>query len=589
MKRKWFAWVLTALLLLVSLPLAALAAPASFDPGTFGHSLRSEHFTIYYNTSGNGAIAPEQGQAVADAMELAYRRLITEGGLRPLRMLPEPVVAGVDRRELGGTNTSEAMAYRQWIFINVAQGDWATLYATCAHELFHSIQWNYLANGFDTGDDWVIEGTAPAAAYLAFADDPATAASLLDNHMDEYWRSHGEPLKSQAYAPSLFWYSVASRYGGLPFLDRFFQLADALGWERGLQLAVLEAGGPDDTTFDTLFRDFMLTLPTGGIPLPYPPGAGRWAADGWLSFAGDPVRLSRAPVLAGLADSGAAFAAYPPLRVPTWAFHGFTLSTAGAGSRLPLRVRLSGDPNLELYALVQGEDGTWRGLRAAFPGGGLVLPPVGAGQTVTLLVARLGTVGNGRYAISIDSAAATATAALQPLTALSLDPPGGPRDGMPAALTADELRALRAGQMPLTDTGIAEATVSVALRPGTTAYGTGGGSKTLPAAPRFVTGKGPGLFLAAPLEIAFDLGATATVRADQATVSYQGTLYSLTAGSTAVRASDGMRWELPAAPVLAGTTLLVPLDFWQGLHFAVTTGRGPGTQTVFVIASPVSQ
>ena len=112
MKRKWFACVLTALLLLVSLPLAALAAPASFDPGAFGHSLRSEHFTVYYNISGNGAIAPEQGQAVADAMELAYRRLITEGGLRPLRMLPEPVVAGVDRRELGGTNTSEAMAYR---------------------------------------------------------------------------------------------------------------------------------------------------------------------------------------------------------------------------------------------------------------------------------------------------------------------------------------------------------------------------------------------------------------------------------------------------------------------------------------------
>jgi len=587
-KPGFLAYCLTALLLAATAGIRpAQAATSSVNPTDYRWSIRTPHFVIYYNTTGNDAIAPQQGQAVADAMELAYRRLITDGHLRPLRQQPETVVAGMATRDVGGTNNSEAMAFRQWIFVNVGEGDWTTLYATCAHELFHSIQWNYMANGFAKIDDWVIEGTAPAAAYLAFADDGPTTTSLLYSHLGQYWSAHGDTLQNQKYAPSLFWYTLASRFGGLTFFDRFLQYADAAGWERAAQLAAVEGGAPDDTTFDTLFRDFLLRLPTGGIPLSFPAdSAGHWVNDGWISFAGNPVRLSYAPVLAGFADNGKAFAAFPPLRVPPWAVHGFSLAATGAGAGVPVRVRLSGDPNLELYALLQGPDGSWQGLRAAFPAGGLVLPPLAGGQSATLLVARMGTTGNGRYALIADSPAGAAPSPLQPLAALTYDPDGGPRDGMPPALTATELQALRAHQWPPAAAGIAEASVALAFQPGSVTYGTTAGSKTLAVAPRLLGGT-PSLSLGVPAEVAVDLGATASVQDGAAAITYQGITYQLAAGRTTVSASDGVTWQLPAAPVPAGGTLLIPLDFWQTLSFTVTIGRGPGGKAVYVVAGRV--
>lgn len=574
LRGRYWVWLLG---LWVALLPVSTAARGGFDASHYHGRVGGQHFTTYFNTTGPEAVAQADAEAVAQAMEDAYDRLVNIGHLRPLCVQPEPVVVGVDNTTLGGENVSEGMYFREWIYVNARAGDWTTLRATTAHELFHSLQWNYMIRGLAPADDWVIEGTAPVAAYLAFRDDPATARSLLTSHLAWYWKSHSAGLKTQTYATSLFWYDLASRYGGLRFFDRFFELGGQYSWEQALQYAVLEKGGPDDTTFDTLFRAFMLRVATGAINLNYPRGYGVLWPDDQIVFRGKPLVRSVGSVLGGFTPDGASFAYYPPLQVEPWSFKVVDLIGVGEGLRVPVRVRLGGAPDVELYALVQDSDGVWQGVRA--DSGSLVLPALSPGSHVRLLVARMGGPRGSRYSLQVERAEDAADP-LQPLTSLTYDPPGGPRDGMPPALTPDQLEQLRAGVLLPPPVRLAEVPVSLSFRPGQTSYGTPDGSKLLPVAPQQAD-----MTLLVPVDMAPDLGATLELLGRQVRVTYQGVTYTLDVGSSVVRVSDGTSFWLTHAPVAAGRTVLIPLDFWSNLPFQTNSVRGPDGDFTWVVAA----
>jgi hypothetical protein len=426
--------------LLFALTVPVLADGDSFNPKDWPLHINTKHFIIYYTDQGPERVDPADAKAAAAAMEDAYDRLITRGGLPPVLQTPFPVVVQVGEEGVGGTMLPTDLAYKQHITLNVTMLDWTTWQSTAAHELFHAIQWVLWGWDPPDRDDWVVEGTAAVVPLLAYADRPELAAQMVDDHLGGYWSGHSDSLYEQSYDASLFWYDLARRYGGLDFLHRFIYWGANYDFRVAAQLAALEGGAPADTTFDSLYRQFLIDLATGQIDLDYPEGTGgELQVDHYLVYTGEARTWTHAPnPVVGLDFNMRPYTYTPRLRVRPYAFNWLNLFV---GTDQAFTLGLQGGDGLELF--VFGLDPTNPAAAVRIEDGQTATLRVPEGTELSLAVARFGDLGTGNYGLSIKPAAAgaalTKPAAPKDLVA---DGPDGVGPGAPGPLSAAQLNEL---------------------------------------------------------------------------------------------------------------------------------------------------
>lgn len=577
-----------ALLLL----LAGTASAIGISRTSFPNALQGKHVHVFYTTSGPNAVTEAYARQVLEHMEGAYKRLVTDGGLRAPRGLPIPVVLEGESASLGGAARSAYYGLDPTIQINPRMADSFDLADVVAHELFHVIQSAYKKRDYQ--EDWAIEGTATIAPFYAFPPE-ADHRSILKGPMSAAWGTHQETFKTLDYPASLFWYLTAERYGGLQFLRRLLTYAEDLEWERAAQLAAVQGGAPPDTTFDSLWRAVVFDMVQGRMPAGYTSNA--WLNSTLLPWQGQAVTMTRGALVKGVSSAGKGFAYYKPLAVAPYSFqlvevlHDSTaqaeLIVSGEATAVEAYLVRPG-PNL-LNALQNYEARP----RYTVPG----RPPFdettafapleldkpvrisGSRNDRTLvLLMRTGWWGHGTYNLSLKPATG-ASWELAWFTPAAL--PARPHSpGSPPPLTPGELAALKAGTLT---TGAAPLEI-VAGQPQYRTVEVTVGDPRLWDGEKVVTVRNPPVRTAAGNLV---LPVTTLVRlfggsANGSRLTLGDTWVEVTAGSTSARYSKG-NLRLREAPYFQGDELMAASEV-VSIMGCETSGYGD----LFSISCPVA-
>lgn len=437
--------------------LGGTASALGISRTSFPKAVASKHISVFYTTTGTSAVKDEYAQQVLGLMEDAYNRLVTEGGLRPPRGLPIPVVLEAASPNLGGSTPGTSLGFDFSIQINPRMTENFDLEEVIVHELFHVLQNGYRKRGFQEG--WAIEGTASIAPFYGMAPD-APHRSLIKGHLSSYWGTYSEAFKALEYPASLFWYLTAERYGGLQFLRRALEHSENLEWERAAQLAALEGGAPANTTFDSLWRSVVFDMVQGRMPEGYMTHA--WLKTTPVPWQRQPVELTRGELVKGVSVAGNGFAYHKPLMLAPYSFQ---LVEVVHDSTDPVDLTVSGDAGtVEAYVVKPGpnllkalQDSNARPRYdmpaqppfdestafAALPLDKAVRLSGSRNDRTLVLLLRTGWWGHGSYRVSLQPSAGSTTAPGW-TTAAGL-PEREDSPGSPPPLTAAELAELKAG------------------------------------------------------------------------------------------------------------------------------------------------
>lgn len=459
--RHSLGWALLLLLLLASIA----QAHGNFSPRDYPHELKGQHFTVFYALTGTNASTAEYAQQVLTLAEQAYDHLVTNGGLRPPRTLPVPIAIQADSDPgLGGAVNARDLGYDLWIQINPRMGKDFALGDVVAHEFFHVLQTSYEKGS--GRPKWAIEGTAPVAVAYAYDRSSGDLDKAMLMHLSSYWYMHSSSMKDEDYMSSLFWYWLSDRYGGLTYIHRVLTWAEDVEFERAAQLAAIQGGAPADTTFDSLWREFVLAMVNGKLPEGYK--AADWLHPTEVKWQGTALDVAHGERESGVAKLGYRYAYYRPLALPSYSF---TLLQIEHRDSRPLNLTLHGDAgSLEAFVIRPGPavsavlqhkapaptrehpiapptDPATLGLRLAFD-----TPVRLTGQSddrTLILVARLGNWGHGSYSLHLEPAGDVppSDTGSPPPTWTTLDrlAQGPDSAGSPPRLTSSELAALQKG------------------------------------------------------------------------------------------------------------------------------------------------
>gem|GEM_PF-5973868 len=422
--------------------------------------LESAHFIVRYATEGPDAVKPDFARQVSESAETIYDRLVTKGGLRPPRVLPVTLVLQGDKPSSGGAAHSADFGYDLYVLINPQMSDGFDLDEVLAHEFFHVLQASYNKGG--DRPQWGTEGTAMAAAVYA-ADKPFMEFSdSLRGYFGANWSMHDKALREMAYPLGLFWYTLADRYGKLTFLRRTLAWSELFGWERAAQLAAIEGGAPVDTTFDSLWREYVFALVDGHLPEAY--RAESWFHPEELVWSGRAVRLSTGRRAEGVTQTGLRFTYAAPFMLPPYSFE---IVRIDSNSFLPVDVTVSGDHrSLGAFVIAPGpavqhvlQDASLgprherpaapptdpKTVAAPLPFGKAMRLPGTPQMDHLLLVMRWGNWGSGTFSVQLSPAGRTSQ---EPHWAKLTDLPRSPDSAAtPPPLTEEELAALTSGEM----------------------------------------------------------------------------------------------------------------------------------------------
>lgn len=432
------------------------AAYGSFDPREYPSTLTGKHVKVFFTTSGPNEVKKEYAEQVLALAEEAYDRLVTKGGLRPPRLLPVPIVLQYGEESVGGSVTHSDYGHDLWVQINPSMARNQALGDVVAHELFHVIQASYQKHA--SRPLWALEGTAPVAVAYAYERTSGRLKEAMQGHLSLYWSAHDQGMKETVYMSSLFWYWLAEKYGGLDFMGRVLQWSEDVPWERAAQLAAIQGGAPDTTTFDRLWRSFVLAMVDGQMPEGYRTVS--WFRPTRVNWNGSAQELSNRDKTIGTTSLGSSYSFFKPLVLAPYSF---VLVEVVHQSGDPLELTVVGDATaLEAYVIRPGPN-----LLAAMRAGResvheAVAPPtdpktlgapikIGAPVRIDgeardrtmVLVTRLGNWGHGQFSVGFRTP--RPESGLPVWTSLRDLPHGQNTAGSPPALTATELTALRAG------------------------------------------------------------------------------------------------------------------------------------------------
>lgn len=451
----------TAAFLLVWLLLATTAlAHGGVSLADFPHALKGKHFVVLYSTTGPDAVKPDYAERTLAAAEQAYEQLVTAGGLRAPRVLPVPVVIKADEPSTGGSVAGSDLGHDLVLQMNPRMSAAFSLEDVMAHELFHVLQASYNRGG--DRPVWAIEGSASAAPHYAF-NQPWDAYSRAQREsMSAYYIAQHRGMKTNQYLSAPFWYWMAEQYGGVGFLHRVMTWAEHFEWEWAIQLAAIEGGAPDETTFDSLWRRFMLDLVAGQMPEPFMTRFSPKPAQ--LAWTGLAASLDQGKKTEGSNLLGARYSFMAPQLLPTYSYalvevthrsaSPFDLTFIGDGRTLEayvmkpgpavldaLRSPPTGGPDSPDRRPPSDPDTRWAALTPGEP----VRITGPANHRTLVLILRTGNWGNGAYSVGVAPGKAETPAPVWvPLEEL---PPGGASAGSPPPLTADELEALRTAKL----------------------------------------------------------------------------------------------------------------------------------------------
>lgn len=583
--------VLTILLLMSSV----VRAQGGFSLQDLPQRVQGKHAVVYYTTEGEDAVDKAYAERVLQYAEQTYDRLVTKGGMRAPRMEPVPITIQAEDPSLGGAVNQSDLGLDLYMLINPRMTRALNLGDVVAHEYFHVLQASYEKGS--ARPKWAIEGTAPLAVMYTFDQGSAALDQALPGHLSLYWYGHKESMKAQDYMPSLFWYTAAEKYGGLKFLSRLLEWSADYEWERAAQLAALQGGAPASTTFDTLWRSFVLDMVDGRMPAGYT--IGQWFDPMQVNWEGRALQVTRGERHAGTGRLGRGYAYYEPLLLAPYSFQ---LIAVSHESGAPLELTISGDPNVEAYAIKPGPrlaealrshsarpshdrpapppaDPATRGARLTV---GQPLRLDGArGDVTLLLLVRTGHWGNGGYQLSLQPAlpgAASPTWLKLPEIPQAPDSPGTP----PPLSQAELKRLLNDGQwgaptQPVEiDDSAAVMHKSVGVTIGDREVWDGEKVVTLPVAPYRDAG-GEAWFPANA--VAEALGA----RVEGFTFTMpDGSWAQVTPGSAEVRTTIGF-FRMGVATRMENGILLVPSEFFGALKCDI---RWSGEQYTFTWPRP---
>lgn len=451
--------LLACLLAWVLITTTALAS-GGVKLADYPHSLKGKHFVVLYATSGPDAVEPSYAERALLAAEGVYEQFVTEGGLRAPRVLPVPIVIRADEPSTGGSMAGASLGYDLVLRINPRMSDGFSLEDVMAHEFFHVMQASYYQGGDRPA--WAIEGSASVAPHYAF-DQPWSTFSLAQRQvMGAYYTSQHRGTKTNPYLSGLFWYWLADQYGEIGFLGRVLTWAEHFEWESAIQLAAIEGGAPDATTFDGLWRRFMQELMQGSMPEAFE--SRHWLQPSRLQWAGRTSALVQGRNAQGSNLLGTRFSYTEPQLLPTYSY---ALVEVIHGSSAPFDLTVTGDDRtLEAYVIKPGPQ-ILRSLQMPRTGGlqgpdrrpatdpATLWAPLTPGEPLRVsgqlhdrtlvLILRLGNWGNGAYSVGITPSAAATP--VPPWTSLVQLIPGPHSAGSPPPLTPAELAALRDGTL----------------------------------------------------------------------------------------------------------------------------------------------
>lgn len=448
-------------LLLVFLLLLSGVAQGSigFDPAQYEHQLKGEHFVLFYDTEGDGAVTPEYATEVLAHAERAYRRLVTDGGLRPPRVEPVPIQLHAAQAYEGGSVSYTDYGFDLAVAINPQMSDSFDLGDVVAHEVFHVLQASYESR--QGQQRWATEGTAPLASLYTYPRDSAVVTGAFTGHLGQYYGAQGLSMKEEPYLSSLFWFWTAEQYGGVKYMARVMHWAEHVEWERAAQLAAIEGGAPTDTTFDKLWRSFMLALVDGRMPAGYK--TDRWFSPKSITWTGNPNALTHGVQQSGMGALGHRYTYYEPLTLGAYAFDLVQIEHNASGA---VDLFVDGDQRaLEAYVIQPGQklddaladyykrpryghqavppaDPQTRGARV--PVGSPVRLKGEHGDRTLLLLMRLGNWGHSAYAVRLEPAQSVAEVSFPAWGPLAGIKHPADSAGSPPALTDEELTALKA-------------------------------------------------------------------------------------------------------------------------------------------------
>ena len=400
--------------------LLATGSPLAADSA---HELASAHFLVQYTVgTGDDAVAAEYAALVRDAMEEAYRVLVTEGGFSLLPGQISVLIRRSEDAEYGSEYLDEDAQGNPRPVIEIAPessmkdaiADLVVrptveeeVRSTAAHELFHAVQETLALRGtYDFSEIWLTEALATWAQELVVprADD------YLDSAIDFLVGPDSLSFFSRTYDAGIFWTFVAARHGAeavrhvmtasAAYEGRY--VVDAAFREKHLTFddlweafAVALAAGtlPDGDVIATLLPDPSATVRsprTKGLALPPSVWRGEWQG-GTLTI-GEVNARNPSPILPEFAEDPVG----SPLRVAH--AYGIDLLDLTSAAARPFEILLSGDAGTAFRAnVVIGQGATQRTARLV-PEAPLQIE--GASGRIRIVVTR-GEAGTGAYTLTV--------------------------------------------------------------------------------------------------------------------------------------------------------------------------------------------
>ncbi len=278
-RHPWVASSLALLIVASSLPVShpAAAAPPPVNCDLWlgvclGHSLFSQHFSVFYDTTGRFAVTQEWAKNVSTMAEAAYQKLVVEEGFPPPARNPIPIYLDLARG--GFTNfllcvlcpgpgdlQRLQIEYRYKSpcpqDCGIPTSNWEV-----AHEVFHTIQFTQFG-GYPPFGAWLAEGSANWAGYSVVGNESRWDPWVISDWLGPNGTTE-KSLDERRYDNAFLLIFLSDHYGGTEIVKRI--IANANREERAGEVVVsqLHALGYNKT-FAGVMNEFATAMLTGNF------------------------------------------------------------------------------------------------------------------------------------------------------------------------------------------------------------------------------------------------------------------------------------------------------------------------------------
>jgi len=261
---------------LVGCALALFLLSLTVQSVGFGQSLElgSEHFVVYYETSGTDAVSPDYARLVRDAFETAYEVLVDRYGFPIVDARIEVEITSGDGTELGSEYLDEEGPAGPVPVITIATSGviaeaCSSMYVPCtveglvrstaAHELFHAVEDTlFLRRSNDISEAAFVEPFAVWAQEGVYPE----VNDYLEDALDFLLAPDSISFFSRTYDAGMFWVFIAARHGGAAAIARVMEESVVYEGRYAIDAAFADQG----LTFLDTWEEFAIAAGAGDLP-----------------------------------------------------------------------------------------------------------------------------------------------------------------------------------------------------------------------------------------------------------------------------------------------------------------------------------